>query len=481
MIDPHSAPQILIIDDDSSVQISLALLFKQAGWMAHTCDDPDSALACLAKQKIDLVVQDMNFSLQTSGEEGLQLLTTIKQRFPTLPVLLMSAWGSINLAVRGVKLGATDFFTKPWQNAQVLELVQTSLAFHPAHQANTLSRISLDQNYDFSEMIGEHHDFLKVLSTIARVAKTNASVLILGESGTGKELVADAIHRNSPRAVRPLVKVNMGAITSSLFESEMFGHVRGAFTDAKSDKAGYFTSAQHGSLFLDEIGELHRGDQVKLLRVLQSQTFQAVGATKTQQADVRVISATNQELAELVANGAFREDLFYRLNLITIRLPALRDRRSDIPLLAQRMLMQLCQSYAMNAVSLSTGALAWLTQAAWPGNIRQLKQTLERTLLMVDKSVLEEDDFHLNDASDNPSTMSSIAVDGMTLDQVERLMIEKAMEQHQGKITRVAKSLGLSRFALYRRLEKYQIVVQESETEALENKARGHTVQDTQS
>jgi two-component system NtrC family response regulator len=379
MADTHSAPHILIIDDDSSVQVSLALLCKQAGWVAHSCDDPDSALACLAKQKIDLVLQDMNFSLQTSGEEGLQLLAAIKQRYPNLPVLLMSAWGSINLAVRGVKLGAADFFTKPWQNAQVLELVQTSLALNPAHQASALSRQSLDQQYDFSALIGEHPDFLKVLATIARVAKTNASVLILGESGTGKELVADAIHKNSPRAAQALVKVNMGAIISSLFESEMFGHVRGAFTDAKSDKAGYFTSAQQGSLFLDEIGELHRGDQVKLLRVLQNQSFQAVGATKTQHADVRIISATNQELAELVANGTFREDLFYRLNLITLRLPALRDRRSDIPILAQRILAQLCQSYGMETVTLSASALTWLSQAPWPGNIRQLKQTLERS------------------------------------------------------------------------------------------------------
>jgi two-component system NtrC family response regulator len=358
--------------------------------------------------------------------------------------------------------------------------VQTSLALNPAHQASAVSRQSLDQQYDFSALIGEHPDFLKVLATIARVAKTNASVLILGESGTGKELVADAIHKNSPRAAQALVKVNMGAIISSLFESEMFGHVRGAFTDAKSDKAGYFTSAQQGSLFLDEIGELHRGDQVKLLRVLQNQSFQAVGATKTQHADVRIISATNQELAELVANGTFREDLFYRLNLITLRLPALRDRRSDIPLLAQRILAQLCQSYGMETVTLSASALTWLSQAPWPGNIRQLKQTLERSLLMVDKPVLEERDFQIFDEGDNPAPVTSLGVDGMTLDQVERLMIVKAMEQHQGNMSRVAKSLGLSRFALYRRLEKYQIMTQEKESEISSDAAR-ETSQDTRS
>lgn len=456
---------VLIIDDDSSVQVSLALLLKQAGYHSITCDGPQQALQILATQSVDLILQDMNFSLQTSGEEGLQLLADIKQRHPAIPVLLMTAWGSIALAVRGVKLGAADFFTKPWNNVAVLQLLQTTLTLSQAAELIKPERQALDLDYDFSDIIGEHPELLKVLATIARVAKTNASVLILGESGTGKELIADAIHRNSPRASRQAVKVNMGAITSSLFESEMFGHVRGAFTDAKNDRKGYFAQAHQSTLFLDEVGELQRSDQVKLLRVLQSQTYQAVGGSRTEQADVRIISATNKELAELVAIGDFREDLFYRLNLITIRLPALRERRSDIPLLAKRLIKMLTRSYGMSDVQLSNAALHWLSQQSWPGNIRQLKQCIERSLLLVDKPVLEVEDLCLAEqAQTQTESPDSIDVNlsGLTLAQVEKHMIEKAMEDHQGQISRVAKALGLSRFTLYRRLEKHQIIVEGS-------------------
>jgi DNA-binding NtrC family response regulator len=280
-------------------------------------------------------------------------------------------------------------------------------------------------------------------------------VLILGESGTGKELVADAIHRNSPRAAQPIVKINMGAITPSLFESEMFGHVRGAFTDAKADRKGHIASAEGGTLFLDEIGELHRGDQVKLLRVLQDQRYQPVGASATSQADVRLVSATNQELAELVAGGEFREDLFYRLNLITIRLPPLRERRSDIPLLARHIAASVADSYGLGEVTLSAQALEWLTAQPWPGNIRQLKQTLERTLLLAGKSQLAQADFVAAGQADDGVAAQRLGVDGMTLEQVERHMIEQALHQHVGNISRVAKALGLSRTALYRRLERH--------------------------
>lgn len=461
MID--NTASVLIIDDDSAVQVSLVLLLKQAGYRTMTCDDPQQALQVLATESVDLILQDMNFSLQTSGEEGLQLLSEIKQRYPTIPVLLMTAWGSIALAVSGVKLGAADFFSKPWNNGALLQLLQTTLALAQATELIKPERQTLDLQYDFCDIIGEHPDLLKVLATIARVAKTNASVLILGESGTGKELIADAIHRNSPRASRQAVKVNMGAITSSLFESEMFGHVRGAFTDAKNDRKGCFAQAHQSSLFLDEVGELQRSDQVKLLRVLQSQTYQAVGGSRTEQADVRIISATNKDLAELVANGDFREDLFYRLNLITIRLPALRERRSDIPLLAKRLIKMLTHSYGMSDVQLSNTALHWLSQQTWPGNIRQLKQCIERSLLLVDKPVLEVEDLCLAEqAQTQTESPDSIHVNlsGLTLAQVEKHMIEKAMEEHQGQISRVAKALGLSRFTLYRRLEKHQITVE---------------------
>ena len=282
-------------------------------------------------------------------------------------------------------------------------------------------------------------------------------MLILGESGTGKELIADAIHRNSPRAQLPPVKINMGAITPSLFESEMFGHVRGAFTDAKTDRKGHIASANGSTLFLDEIGELNRADQVKLLRVLQDQRFQPVGASHTEQADLRVVSATNRELAEMVAAGEFREDLFYRLNLITIRLPALRERRSDIPLLARHIATTVAASYGLGEVTLTPQAIEWLSAQPWPGNIRQLRQTIERTLLLAGKDQLMQHDF-IATAGGEVAVSQRFGVDGMTLEQVERHMVERALEQHAGNISRAAKTLGLSRTALYRRLERHGLV-----------------------
>jgi DNA-binding NtrC family response regulator len=458
--------RILIVDDDSAVQVSLALLLKQAGYDTLSSDDPAQALAALAAQPVDLVLQDMNFSLHTSGDEGLQLLAAIKQAYPALPVLLMTAWGSISLAVRGMQAGAANFFTKPWDNAQLAELVRATLdaaapAAAPSAAAPAPSpaaqRQALDARFDFSAIVGEHPRLLKVLATIGQVAATRAPVLILGESGSGKELVADAIHRNSPRAGHAIVKINMGAITPTLFESEMFGHVRGAFTDARTDRKGHVASADRGTLFLDEIGELNRADQVKLLRVLQDQTYQAVGASRTERADIRVVSATNRELAELVASGDFREDLFYRLNLITIRLPALRERRSDIALLARHILTDVARSYGLGPVALAPQALEWLSAQPWPGNIRQLKQTLERTLLLVGKNELKQADFIAAEQHEHGGTAGSprLGVDGMTLEQVERHMIAHALDQHQGNISRVAKALGLSRTALYRRLERH--------------------------
>jgi two-component system, NtrC family, response regulator len=449
--------RILIVDDDAAVQVSLALLLKQAGFDTRTADDPAEALALLAREPADLVLQDMNFSLQTSGEEGMELLERIKQQHPGMPVLLMTAWGSIALAVRGVKAGAANFFTKPWDNAQLVQLIEATLDLAGRAAPGRTSRLELDRQFDFSHIIGEHPKLLRVLATIGQVAATRAPVLVLGESGTGKELVADAIHRNSPRAARLPVKINMGAITPSLFESEMFGHVRGAFTDAKSDRKGHVAEAHQSTLFLDEIGELNRADQVKLLRVLQDQRYTPVGASRSEQADVRVVSATNKELAELVAAGEFREDLFYRLNLITIRLPPLRERRSDIALLARHIVAKVADGYGLGDVSLTPQALEWLSAQPWPGNIRQLKQTLERTLLLVGKKQLGQADFLAADQADDGNGQGRLGVDGMTLEQVERHMIAKAMEQHQGNISRVAKALGLSRTALYRRLERHGI------------------------
>jgi two-component system NtrC family response regulator len=445
--------RVLVVDDDGAVLVSLALLLKQSGFEPLRAASAAEALALLAREPVDLVLQDMNFSLQTGGEEGLALLAQLRERHPALPVLLMTAWGSIGLAVAGIKAGAANFFTKPWDNAQLIELVRATLEL--SSPASGPSRRALGEQFDFADIVGEHPRLLRVLATIGQVARTRAPVMILGESGTGKELVADAIHRNSPRAEKPIVKINMGAITPTLFESELFGHVRGAFTDARSDRKGHVASAEGGTLFLDEIGELNRGDQVKLLRVLQDGRYQPVGASRSEQADVRVVSATNRELAELVASGEFREDLFYRLNLITIRLPPLRERRSDIPLLARHIVAKVAAGYGLGEVSLTGQALEWLSSQSWPGNIRQLKQTLERTLLLVDKAQLTQADFIAAGQLDEAGGGARLGVDGMTLEQVERHMIEQALAQHTGNISRVAKTLGLSRTALYRRLERH--------------------------
>jgi len=463
-------PRILILDDDATVLVSLALLLKQSGFETLKCDDPERALALLQQQPVDLVLQDMNFSQQTSGAEGLALLVKIRAQHPALPVLLMTAWGSIELAVKAVKLGAADFFTKPWHNAQLVQLIDNTLQFSAPRVH--LDRLSLDRQYDFTGIIGEHAELLKVLATVGRVANTRAAVLILGESGTGKELIAEAIHRNSSRAAKPMVKINMGAITSSLFESEMFGHVKGAFTDAKTDRKGHFASANASTLFLDEIGELPRGDQAKLLRVLQDQSFTAVGSSRSELADVRIVSASNRELAQSVAQGDFREDLFYRLNLITIRLPPLRERKSDIVLIATQLIRQLANEYGLGRVEITPNALAWLCAQPWPGNIRQLKQALERTLLLAGKALLEQSDFiAAQDIDGSVSAVSNagivethgIETHGRTIDQVERQMIEKAFAQHQGNISRVAKALGISRTTLYRRLERHGLVKADSQ------------------
>ena len=452
-------PCVLVVDDDGSVLVSLALLLKQSGFEVLSCDDPAQVPALLSAQRVDLVLQDMNFSPQTSGEEGLALLAVIKAAQPALPVLLMTAWGSIALAVRGVKAGAADFFTKPWHNAQLVELVRATLDVSEGTRGRgSPDRRALDAEFDFRGIVGEHPALLRVLATVGRVAKTRAPVLLLGESGTGKELIADAIHRNSPRAGKPAVKVNMGAITSSLFESEMFGHVKGAFTDARTDRRGHVAQAQGSTLFMDEIGELNRGDQVKLLRVLQDQSYRPVGASGAEQADFRLVCATNRELAERVAAGEFREDLFYRINLITLRLPALRERASDIPRLAVSLVADLAREYGLGETTLTPAALDWLGSQPWPGNIRQLRQVLERSLLLAGKPVLDVGDFR-EDArlrSDAPATMGSARVAGNSmLEQAEREMIQRALAQHEGNISRVARALGLSRAALYRRLEKH--------------------------
>ncbi len=457
---------ILIVDDDASVAASLTLALKQAGYPSRCAATQEEALLRLSEESFDLVLQDMNFSRKTTGEEGLALLKKIKAVRPGLPVILITAWGSIPLAVQGMRAGAADFITKPWSNEYLLQSVRTALGLAGIKKSSSnekpMDRDELDRLYDFREILGADPGLLSVLALAGKVSATEASVLITGESGTGKELVAEALHRNSTRRRKAFVKVNLGGISSTLFESEMFGHVRGAFTDAYHDREGRFASAHGGTIFLDEVGDLDPGSQVKLLRVLQDRTYEVLGSSTTRRVDVRVVSATNRPLHEMTACGDFREDLLYRLNLITLHLPPLRERKGDIPQLANSFLYAAGQSYGIYQRSLSTEAIRWLQAQPWPGNIRQLRHTVERALLVSRGATLEIPDF-VDSSRLSPSSRETDRVPevgAMTIEEMEKAMIEKTMWRHGGNISRVAETLGLSRTALYRRLEKHGIKTQ---------------------
>jgi DNA-binding NtrC family response regulator len=448
-------PRILVVDDDGAVQVSLALLLKQSGFDALCCDGPAAALALLASQPFDLVLQDMNFSLQTSGAEGLALLEQIRQRYPTLPVLLMTAWGSIALAVAGIKAGAANFFTKPWDNAQLMDLIAATLQLK-GPDAEGPGRKALDAQFDFDGIVGEHSKLLRVLATIGQVARTRAPVLILGESGTGKELVADAIHRNSPRAQQAIVKINMGAITPTLFESEMFGHVRGAFTDARSDRKGHVACADGGTLFLDEIGEMPLGLQTRLLRVLEEREVMRVGGTRPVPISVRVISATHCDLEARVREGRFRADLFYRLAVLRLALPPLRARREDIVPLAEWSL-----KHALAAVDAKPHrnlhaeirACAPLLEAYdWPGNARELRNLMERLALFLAGEPLQAltPSFLLSIAPELGAGKDSPAI---PLADPARESLAEVMARFGGQRDAAARHLGISRTTLWRRLK----------------------------
>ena len=452
---------ILIIDDDSAVRSSLSFMLKRAGYEAQTVPGPREAMDVVRAEAPSLILMDMNFTLSTTGEEGLTLLKQVKIFRPDVPVILMTAWGSIQLAVQGMQAGAFDFITKPWNNAALLQRIETALELTAVaskdvqeEQSETLNR---------SHIIGKSQGLTEVLNTVARIARTNASVLITGESGTGKELIAEAIHINSQRVKQPFVKVNLGGISQSLFESEMFGHKKGAFTDATTDRVGRFELANKGTIFLDEIGDLDPSCQVKLLRVLQDQTFEVLGDSRPRKTDIRVVSATNADLRKMVSERTFREDLFYRINLITVKLPALRERREDIPLLARHFADRQTEINGLPRTEFSADALNFLSRLPYPGNIRELKNLVERTILVSGKPTLDASDFDAqylrHDEPVKASESSSLA--GMTLDEIERQTILQALDRHKGNLSQVAMTLGISRAALYRRLEKFNITVNE--------------------
>ncbi|MBR1939770.1 MAG: sigma-54-dependent Fis family transcriptional regulator [Bacteroidaceae bacterium] len=448
---------ILIIDDDNLIRTSLSALLRRAHYEAATASNPREAMEVVRTQAPELILMDMNYTLSTSGDEGLTLLKQMKLFRPEVPVILMTAWGSIDLAVQGMRAGAFDFITKPWSNVMLLERIETALQLSkPVDAANAEAEATDD--FDRSFIIGRSKALMNVLQTVKRIARTNASVLITGESGTGKELIAQAIHVNSRRAKAPFVKVNLGGISTSLFESEMFGHKKGAFTDATSDRIGRFEMADRGTIFLDEIGDLDMTCQVKLLRVLQEQTFEMLGDSRPHKVDIRVVSATNADLNQMVQARTFREDLFYRINLISVHLPALRERREDIPLLVRHFLQKQAQTLGMAAPELSSDALPYLSTLPYAGNIRELKNLVERTLLVSGKDTLTADDFkaqYVQSPSAQDKRLDSLQ--GLTLEEIERQTILQAVEKYQGNVSQMAQALGISRAALYRRMEKYGI------------------------
>ncbi|MDE6268543.1 MAG: sigma-54 dependent transcriptional regulator [Muribaculaceae bacterium] len=436
---------ILVIDDDAAVRMSLKLLLGRHGHEVTVAASPDEAMEVIHATRPDLVILDLNFSRATTGDEGLALMRRIRVFHPGLPVILITAWGSIPLAVEGIRSGAFDFITKPWDNATLLARVDSALSL-----SATPASPDVIADFDRSMIIGSDPALLNVLDTVRRIAPTDAPVLITGENGTGKELIAEALHRNSRRRSGPFVKVNLGGIASSLFESEMFGHRKGAFTGAVADRKGRFEMADGGTIFLDEIGDLDLNCQVKLLRVLQEHTFEPLGDSNTRRADFRLVCATNADLHSMVADRSFREDLFYRINLISLHLPALRERQGDIPLLVSHIIRSYAASAGIPAPTVHPDALALLSSLPWPGNVRQLKNVVERAILTSGASLLTPDHFIALDLGRPVETASR-------LEAGERDAVLRAMAESGGNLSRAAAILGITRQSLYRRLDKYGI------------------------
>jgi two-component system NtrC family response regulator len=455
--------RILVCDDDDAVRSSLGFLLTKAGYMPNFASRPEDIIRYVSEADFDLVLLDMNFSVSINGEEGIELLRKIKILKPSVPVILITAWASLELAVRGIKLGASDFVTKPWNNFQLLKIIETSITLsgNQKKEQNFVSGKS-EKLIEFQAIIGEDPKLVEILEIIKRVAPTHAPVLITGESGTGKELIASAIHQYSARKAKPFVKVNLGGIPASLFESEMFGYRKGAFTDAKSDHAGRFEKAHKGTIFLDEIGDMNLTSQVKLLRVLQDQTFERLGDTNSITVDVRILSATNQNLYSLVNKGYFREDLLYRINLIQIEVPPLRQRSNDIPLLADYFVNQAVKTYLLSNKLISKEGKQWLCNQAWPGNVRELKNIMERTLLLTKSDTINTNDFigaQKTGWNPDPKGHGSSG----TLDDMEKQMIMSTIEECGGNLSRSSEKLGISRATLYRKMEKHGIQTEKNE------------------
>ena len=447
-------PRILVADDQKDVLEALRLLAKGEGYQADPVDSPAAALKALEQRDYDTVLIDLNYARDTtSGEEGLDLLTRIHAADESLPVIVMTAWGSVKTAVEAMRRGARDFIEKPWDNERLLTILRTQIelgrALRRASRLEAQTRITQDGG---PMLIADSAAMQPVLQIIARVGPSDANVLITGENGTGKGVVAQALHAVSARASRPMVTINAGGVSEGVFESELFGHMKGAFTDAKVDRVGRFELADGSTLFLDEIANVPLSQQQKLLRVLETGEFERLGSSRTRKADVRLISATNADPDAEVAAGRFRQDLLFRLNTIEIRLPALRERREDIPRIARHFLAMHAQRYRKAITGFDPAALQALVDHRWPGNVRELDHSVERAVLMAQGNVIHAGDLGLRRADEDDPTSR---LEELSLEEVEGFLIQKAMARY-GTVSHAAKALGLSRSALYRRLERHR-------------------------
>ena len=454
MTSAKETPRILIADDQGDVLESLRLLLKPEGYAVETAHSPDEAAAAVAVREFDAALVDLNYSREaTSGAEGLELLEKLQGVDSTLPVVVMTAWGSVEIAVQAIRLGARDFIEKPWDNDRLLTILRNQVDLCRALRRGR--RLEAENTAllmtEAPDLIATAPSMEPVLELISRVGPSDANILITGEHGSGKEVVARRLHAVSARGDRPLVTVNVGGLPDGVFASEFFGHVKGAFTDAKGDRVGRFEMADGGTLFLDEIANLPFDQQAKLLRTLETGELERVGSSKTSTVDTRILSATNADLKLDVAEGRFREDLLFRLNTVEIRLPPLRDRPEDIPLLANHFLGRFAQKYRQSEMTFDGAATTTLLRHPWPGNVRELAHVVERAVLMAGDDVIKAD--HLGLAGG--AATATVALDEMSLDDLEKVFIEKAMRRYDGNVSHAAEALGLSRSALYRRLEKH--------------------------
>jgi DNA-binding NtrC family response regulator len=447
-------PRVLIADDQPDVLVALRLLLKSEGFEIESATSPAAIVAAVEKRDFDAVLMDLNYARDTtSGAEGLDLLCRLQALDTTLPVIVMTAWGSTQLAVEAMRRGARDFIQKPWENARLLTILRTQIELGRAlRQGQRLENENrLLRGEGRPSLIAEAPAMRPVLELIERIGPSGANVLITGENGTGKGVVAQALHAISERASKPLITVNTGGLPEGVFESELFGHVKGAFTDARADRVGRFELADGGTLFLDEISNISPAQQSKLLRVLETGEFERVGSSRTRRVDVRILSATNADLHTEVAGGHFREDLLFRLNTIEIHLPPLRDRREDIPLLAMHFLGMYALRYRKNLTGFDSAAMQVLLEHPWPGNVRELDHSIERSVLMAQATLVRAGDLALRAGGRE----AALRLEDMSLEDVEAFLIKKALARYHGNVSQAANALGLSRSALYRRIQRY--------------------------